>query len=93
MITERLFCVKPDLDTTFLDPATAAHPEVYAKWEEEHNDNRDRKYLTVCPADEVCHRLKEIHAKEAGHESNGHKEGCDDRQRFHNVVHAVVDNG
>ena len=95
MIPERLFCVKPDFEIICytLNPGAAAHPKVHAKWEKKQDSKRCHECLAFRPADEVCNRLKEIHAKEAGDECDGHKEGCDDRQHFHDVIHAVVDNG
>jgi len=76
-----------------LYPGAAAHPEVHPKREEQHDGNRDRKYLPVRPADKVRHRLEEIHAEKAGDEGDGHEEGGDDRQGLHYVIHTVVDHG
>jgi hypothetical protein len=72
-------------------PCPAAHPEVHSDRDENGDPQHQNENGVACQY--RCFRLEEIHPEEPGDERHRHKERRDDRERFHDFVHAIAHHG
>lgn len=93
MITERLFCVKLCEAGFLLQPGASAHPKVHSKGQKEYDRKSDVEHWSGCPARQIAKRFEEVHAEIPCEKGQRHEQNGDDRQRFHDLIHPIVDCG